>query len=84
MLPTVLYAIGFALQVVGGLIVLAEIRDDRRAAKKIHSGGPTWDDIGAAPEVVRSGLSAVGGRLLGVALIFVGAAVALTANLTAL
>lgn len=82
--PAVLYGIGFALQVVGGVIVLLEIRGDRRAAERIRTGGPTWADIGAAPEVVRSRLSAVGGRLLGVALIFVGAAVGLTANLLAL
>lgn len=82
--PAVLYGVGFALQVLGGLIVLREVRDDRRAAEQIPTGGSTWGEIDQAPLVIRARLGAKGWRIAGVTLIFIGAAVGLTANLRAL
>ena len=82
-LPTVLYAVGFACQVLGGVILLIGIRDDRRAAKRIPSRA-TWESVDVPAEVVKGRLAATGWRIAGVALIFVGAAVGLAANLLAL
>jgi hypothetical protein len=82
--PIVLYAIGFVMQVLGGVIVVLEIRDDRRAAKRLPDGGLTWETVEAAPEAIKRRLNARGWRIAGVALIFAGAAVGLAANLLAL
>ena len=54
-LPTVLYAVGFACQVLGGVILLIGIRDDRRAAKRIPSRA-TWESVDVPAEVVKGRL----------------------------
>lgn len=82
-LPLALYVVGFAMQILGGVIVLLEIRDDRRAAERIPQP-ITYETIEVAPEVVKSRLGAKGWRIVGVALIFLGAGVGLAANLLAL
>lgn len=103
-----LYCLGFALQIIGAVLVGLEIRDDVQAARRIAMSEA------AAPATVRTRDVEIGGvlgqalagavsgvdsfrefaterlsghmrrRLLGVALIIVGAAVGLAANLLAL
>jgi hypothetical protein len=83
-LSRALYIAGFISQVVGGLIVIAGIIDDSRAAKRLPTG-VTFDWIDKVPEVLRSRvLARRGWRIVGVLLVFVGAGVGLAANLLAL
>ena len=83
-LPLALYVVGFAMQILGGVIVLLEVRDDLRAAKRLPAGGVTWETIQVAPEVIKTRLGTKRWRIVGVLLIFAGAAVGLAANLLAL
>jgi hypothetical protein len=82
-LPTILYSVGFVLQVAGAILVVLEIRNDVRTARQVSST-VTWDNIDSFPRFVRERLSGhLGLRILGVVLIFVGATVEFAANLTA-
>jgi hypothetical protein len=83
LLPTVLYVIGFVCLVVGGVIVVLEVRSDLRAARQIPEQ-VTYESVEAAPDVLRRRLEAWRWRIAGVVLIFVGAGVGLAANLLAL
>jgi hypothetical protein len=79
-----LYATGFVLQVLGGMIVLMEIRGDLRVADRIPDH-LTLETLNAFPRYVKQRLAGhMGRRIVGVALIFIGAAVGLAANLVAL
>jgi uncharacterized membrane protein YGL010W len=83
-LPLALYIVGFALQIVGGVLVVLEVRDDVRTANKL-AAPVTYGTIELFPRFVRERLSShMGRRVIGVVLIFVGAGVGLAANLLAL
>jgi hypothetical protein len=86
-LARALYVAAFVLQVAGAALLFVDIRDDRREAERIvRDALPVkWDTVDAVGEAFASYL---GGRkrrrLIGVALIIIGAAVGLAANLAAL
>jgi len=82
-LPAVLYVLGFACQVLGGIIVIAEVRSDLRAARRMPQP-ITFKNVEEGPDALRGRLEAWRWRIAGVVLIFVGAGEALAANLLAL
>jgi hypothetical protein len=83
-LLTVLYVVGFGLQIVGGVLIVLEVRDDLRVARRIPDPA-TYASLEALPDSLRERLSRnLWRRWLGVVLIFIGAGVGLTANLLAL
>jgi hypothetical protein len=80
----VLYCAGFALQLIGGVIVALQIRNDVRAARRIATD-TAWENLDSFPAFVGERLSArLRPRVIGLLLIFAGAAVGLVANLLAL
>ncbi len=87
LLPAALYVAAFVLQIVGGIIIAVEVRDDRREGERIMRDElpVRWENVDAVGEAFATYL-ARGRRWRwgGVALIIVGAAVGLAANLLAL
>jgi hypothetical protein len=82
--PVVLYAVGFALQVIGGVLIAREIRNDLRAARRI-AAQHAWENIDSFPAFVGERLSRrLWPRVVGLTLLLLGAAVGLAANLLAL
>jgi hypothetical protein len=80
----VLFAAGFALQLLGGTLLAVEIRNDLRAARRI-SAEVAWESLDTFPEFVQERLTRrLWPRVAGLALVLLGAAAGLVANLLAL
>jgi hypothetical protein len=80
----VLYAVGFVLQVLGGVIIALQIRNDLRAARRI-AADLAWENVDSFPAFVGERLARrMWPRVAGLVLVFAGAAVGLLANLLAL
>jgi hypothetical protein len=80
----VLYAVGFVLQVIGAVALASQIRNDLRAARR-RAADRAWEDVDSFSIFVDERLSrSMRPRVAGLALVLLGAAVGLAANLLAL
>jgi hypothetical protein len=79
-----LFAVGFGLQLIGALVLAVEIRNDLRAARRI-AADMEWEKLDSFPAFVGERLSRrLWRRVAGLALVILGAAAGLLANLLAL
>jgi hypothetical protein len=81
--PVVLYALGFALQVIGAVVLALQIRNDLRRARRIAADA-AWEEVDSLSRLVGGrSFRHLWPRVAGLALVLLGAALGLAANLLA-